>query len=129
MKRKLITLFLSILTVITVASAFTVTANAASKSVTLTTDDKWVYSETISAKGAKAKVCNAASSNHDVYGIIQYKSGSSYVSDQEYLIAKGKTLSKDSATYFMANKAWRLELNPYGVATKGCTADGTISSR
>ena len=128
MKRKIITLFLSILTVITVASAFTVTANAAT--VTLTADDKWVYSSTLSAKGTKASVYNAASSKHDVYGIIQYKSGSSYVTDKEFLVAKGKNSGdKNSASYFTANKTWRLELNPYGVATKGCTADGTITSR
>ena len=128
MKRKLITLFLFILTVITVASAFTVTANAATAS--LTVNDKWVYSNTLSAKGTKATVYNAASSNHDVYGIIQYKSGTSYVTDYEFLVKKGVNSGyKNSASKFTANKTWRLELNPYGVATKGCTADGTIVSR
>ncbi len=129
MKKKILKVFLSILAIAVVVSSFAVTASAASKSVTLTVSDKWVYTGTVSSKGTKATVYNAASSKHDVYGIIQYKSGSEYVTDREFLVDQNASLTRNSNSYFSANKTWRLQLNPYGVGTKNCTADGTIYTR
>lgn len=129
MKRKLLAMLLSMVTVLSVCSMTLVSVCAAEKSVTLTVEDKWVESGTILATASKAKVYNAASSKHRVYGIIQYKSGSDYINDKQFLVGIGDTETSNSSSTFMSSKNWRLQLNPYGVATKGCTATGTIYSR
>lgn len=131
MKRKLLAIVLTVVTVISICSISIVSAYAAvpQKSVTLTVDDKWKESGDIYYTAAKAEVYNAASSKHRVYGIIQYKSGSDYINDKQFLVSPGKTEKDDSKSTFLSSKYWRIQLNPYGAGTKGCTATGTIYGR
>ncbi len=129
MKKKIVNSIFAILTVMTIFLTASLSAGASSTTVTLTASEKVVYSTTISAKATKEKVYNAASSKHKVYGYLEYKSGDEYVRDCYVLVAKGDTETKKSASSFGNNFKWRIELNPYGVATKSCTAEGTIYSR
>ncbi len=131
MKRKLLTMVLSVAMVISICSISAVVSYAAvpQKSVTLTVNDKWVESEDIYYTAARAEVYNASSSKHRVYGIIKYKSGSNYINDRQFLVSPGDTGSGSSKSSFLSSKYWRIQLNPYGAGTKKCTANGTIYGR
>ncbi len=131
MKIKFLKTLSTVFAIVIVASTAVFSASAASTSasVTLTASDKVAYSSTISTTATKATVYNASSSKHKVYGSIEYKSGDKYVEDAKVLVSKGDTDTIKSASKFSSNFKWRLELNPYGVATKNCTAEGTIKSR
>lgn len=125
MKTKVLAILLS---VVTLTSLFCISVSAAT--ATLESDETYKCTTTISAKGAKAKIYNAASSKHKVYGYIEYISGGEFVTDKKFLVDKGKTSPwYNSASYFSNNRSWHLEINPYGALLTGCTAEGEILSR
>lgn len=67
---------------------------------------------------------NSSSSKHKVYFEAQRSTGDKWVTDTKLLIDKGAPL-EDTLTGFTGSTVlWRLELNPYGAATKNCTATG-----
>ncbi len=125
MKTRVLAILLS---VVTLTSLFCVSVSAVT--ATLEEDETYKCTSTISAKATKAKIYNAASSDHKVHGYIEYKSGDEFVTDFSFLVDKGKNSGwKNSASEFLTNKSWHLEINPYGALWTGCTADGEIVSR
>lgn len=125
MKTKVLAILLS---VVALTSTFCVSASAVT--ATLQENETYKCTSTISATKTKAQIYNAASSAHEVYGYIEYKSGDKFVTDFSFLVAKGKGSGwKNSASEFLTNKSWHLEINPYGALWTGCTADGEIVSR
>ena len=125
MKTKFLAIFLSVLTL---TSMLCISANAATE--TLEKNETYKCTATVSNLGAKAKILNAASSKRSVYGYIEYKSGGKFVTDMTFLAEPGNTAKwHNSATLFLSNKTWQLEINPKGALTTGCTADGTILGR
>ncbi|MGN0527332.1 MAG: hypothetical protein ACI4IF_07840 [Acutalibacteraceae bacterium] len=112
---------------------FTVVAFAAatSKSVDITTSQTVAKSETISAKSIKYSGQNHKISSRSLYVLPKYKNDAGkYVNgdSQETLLAPGGTCTNFYADVtFTSNKTWIIELNPYGVATSGCSGWGTIT--
>ena len=127
MKTKFLAIFLSVLTL---TSMLCISANAAS--ATLQKDDTYKCTKTVTGLGAKAQIVNAVSSKRSVYGYIEYKSGGKFVTDKTFLVAPGDGDPEEwinSATLFLSEKTWQLEINPKGALTTGCTADGKIFGR
>lgn len=127
MKTKFLAIFLSVLTL---TSMLCISANAAS--ATLEENETYKCTGTVSNLGAKAQIVNGATSKYSVYGYIEYKSGGKFVTDKKFLVAPGGGDANtwiNSATLFLSNKTWQLEINPKGALTKGCTADGKILGR
>lgn len=112
---------------------FTVVAFAAttSKSVDITTSQTVAQSGTISAKSVKYSGENHNISNKNLYVLPRYKNDAgNYVTgdSQEALLMPGGTCTNFYAdATFTSNKTWIVELNPYGVATRGCSGWGTIT--
>ena len=132
MTRKILAIVLSMITVLSVCTITLFSAFAASPStqVSLTTKQTSAVSSNILTTATTASIYNASTSAHRVYGIIQYKSGTdNYVDDGQVLVSPGKNETVNSKSSFLSSKYWRLELNPYGLGSKSCTADGTISAR
>lgn len=127
MKKKLIALLLSVITIISVGSTTTLIAHA--ESVTLYANQTQTSTRLVSATATKATVYNSASSSHRVWGIIKYNSGLSTVEDCSKLVGLGKTETFNSASNFTIKKDWLLTLDPYGVNTKNCTGDGSLYRR
>lgn len=69
---------------------------------------------------------NSSKSNHKVYFSSQRSSGSGFVNDVEVLVPQGKTIDNIYTSNSNTTVLWRLELNPYGVATAGCIANGSM---
>lgn len=116
-------LVMMLLMCFTTSSAF-----AYSKSVQLTRADKWVDSAPLSGI-SKAKITsgsNSGNSDRSVYFIIQNKTSSGYNDHVHQLAKPGSNAPKLTSTGGVGT--YRLELNPYGTNTKGCSALGTITS-
>lgn len=67
---------------------------------------------------------NSSSSKRAVYFEAQRSSGEKFVKDTQRKVDIGKPIDNVLTTFTGSTQLWRLELNPYGIATKGCTAIG-----
>lgn len=111
---------------------FTVFAFAAatSESVDITTSQSVARSDTIKAKSVKYSGENHKISSRNLYVLPRYKNDAgNYVTgdSQETLLMPGGTCTNFYAdATFTSNKIWIVELNPYGVATRGCSGWGKI---
>lgn len=132
MSKRIISLLLAIVTILSMMAATTIFARAndnilGSVSASLSTNDYSVTSKEINAQYTKLKAYNYNSSKHTVHAYILLESGTKYVEDAEY------TLAIDELKYIGCNSAplvkrnWKFELNVNG-AFKNCTADGTLFS-
>lgn len=104
-------------------------AFAASATVNIDESQSVVRTGTISAKKVKYSGRNNAASKRSLYFTTQYLAANGkWIDSDELLIAPntGFTQMTDNVNCFTTNFTWRLELNPYGVATKGCSGYGTI---
>ena len=116
------------LMVIMVVFAFAVD----SESVDITSSDRVARSSgQVTAKSVVFSGNNNAISTRSLYVLPQYKnSNDNWVNGDatEMLIQPNFQFSDIScATTFTSNKYWRMELNPYGINTKGCTGSGTVT--
>ena len=115
-----------VLCLLVICSCF---AFAASSTVNIDASQSIAQSGTISAKKVKYSGRNNAASTRSLYFITQYLAANgNWTDSDELLIApnNGFTQMTDNMNFFTTNYTWRLELNPYGVATKGCSGYGTI---
>ena len=104
-------------------------AFAASATVNIDASQSVAQSATISVKKVKYSGRNNAASKHSLYFITQYLDTKGNWRDSDELLIEpntGFTQMTDNENYFSTNYTWRLELNPYGIATKGCSGYGTI---
>lgn len=127
MKKKMLVLLLSIMTIVSVGTMTTLTAHA--EQVNLYANQTSSSTRLVPTLGTKATVYNSASSSHRVWGIIKYNSGLSTVEDYSKLVGVGKTENFNSASKFTSKMNWMLTLDPYGTNTKNCTADGFLYAR
>lgn len=67
---------------------------------------------------------NSKSSKHRVYFEAQRSSGDKYIKDTQVLVSEGASIDNILTSFTGSTVLWRLELNPYGISTKGCTATG-----
>lgn len=67
---------------------------------------------------------NSANSKHKVYFEAQKSSGDKFVKDSSKLVGKGENIDNVLTNFTGSTVLWRLELNPYRVGTKGCSATG-----
>lgn len=123
MKKK----FAVIITCILLFSCFVTTAFAIDTPnvvARLTTSMSVVRSDTTAGTHKLFGGSNSSSSKYDVYFEAQRSSGTSYVTDTKYLVDQGGSIDNILTSFTDSTVLWRLELNPYGVATKDCTATG-----
>lgn len=107
-------------------SVFAVGATAIT--VDLTKDQTHVFSSTIYDTYAFFYGSNSAASERDVAFISQYKTGLFTWNDDAAHrdVSPGENCPDTKTFTFSENKSWRLQLNPIGADTKGCSATGTI---
>lgn len=67
---------------------------------------------------------NDKSSAHAVYFESQRSAGNNFVADSCLLVSEGTNIDNVLTSFTGSSVLWRLELNPYGVGTKNCTAEG-----
>ncbi len=82
------------------------------------------YSSTTAGTHKLFEGSNSSSSDHRVYFEAQRSAGDKFVKDAQVLVSKGTSIDNILTSFTGSTQLWRLELNPYGVATKGCTATG-----
>lgn len=90
----------------------------------LTTDLTVAHSGTTAGTHKLFGGTNSSTSKHDVYFTAQKSSGNQWVIDTEYLVSAGSSIDNKLTQFTSSTVLWRLELNPYGILTKNCTATG-----
>jgi hypothetical protein len=118
--------------VISLLIIFTCVAFAASATANITNEETIKYTSSISAKKVKYSGHNNASSTNYLYFYTEYqKNNGNYAKSDYLLMAAGNGFSNfnDTQTTFSTPMTWRLEMNPYGPGTWGCSGSGTIASR
>lgn len=121
MKKKIISTLI-LISVLTVAASTGISA----ASVDLKANQPWVHSGSITNRQAYFTTKNAGSSQREVISTAQYKSGWSWYNETSRVVAIGESLPKTLTHDFEYAVEWRLELNPEGNSTTGCTASGQI---
>lgn len=127
-KERIKSILISVFMIASIMSCFTMTAYAVFDphvEVSLTPSMKVAHSPTIVGTHKYFEGDNYASSAHRVYFEAQKSDGNSFKTNRKILV------DIDSSLYDMRTNGdypratlWRLELNPYGVGTKNCSADG-----
>ncbi len=123
MKKKITTMLLCLsLLFCFVTTAFAIdTPNVVAR---LTDKLSVAYSESTAGTHKLFGGTNSSTSKYDVYFEAQRSSGNSWVTDTRYMVAKGGSIDNKLTSFTGSTVLWRLELNPYGVGTKSCTATG-----
>lgn len=119
--------FLSIVMCFSVASCFAMTAYAINSPhviARLGTNMAVAYSETTAGTHKIYGGTNAASSKYAVYFEAQRSAGDKFVKDSSRLVSQGGSIDNVITGFTGNTQLWRLELNPYGIATKSCSAIG-----
>ena len=98
------------------------------ESVDLTKNQTHVFSDSIVKTFAVFSGRNSPASERDVAFISQYKTGWWTWNDDiaRRDIGPGENCPSTVTFQFAEEKQWRLQLNPIGTDTKGCSATGTI---
>ncbi len=127
-KGRVKSILISIFMIASIMSCFTMTAYAVQYpcvDVDLTPSMSVAYTDTVVGTHKYFEGDNYASSAHRVYFEAQKSDGNSFKTNRKILV------DIDSSIYDMRTNGdypratlWRLELNPYGVGTKNCSADG-----
>lgn len=104
--------------------AFAINAPTPNVVAKLTTNLTVAYSENTAGTHKLFGGNNESTSKHDVYFTAQRSSGDKWVTDTEYLVSAGNSIDNKLTFFTGSTVLWRLELNPYGVLTKKCTATG-----
>ncbi len=96
--------------------------------VDLTKNQTHVFSDSIVDTYAAFWGANSSASERDVAFISQYKTGWWTWNDDiaHRDIGPGEECPTTVTFEFAEDKEWRLQLNPIGTDTKGCSATGTI---
>lgn len=105
-----------------------VSVGASAVSVDLTKNQTHVFSNPISKTFATFSGSSSSASERDVAFISQYKTGLwTWNDDAAHRdIGPGEKCPSTKTFKFSESKKWRLQLNPIGTDTKGCSATGTI---
>lgn len=132
-KTKTIQKIMSIISVsVSIFVIFTCMAFALTKDVQINTNHTVRYSDDLAATKVKYSGRNNASSKRALYFHTEYmNSNGKFTKSDTTLMGVGQEFSykNDNQTTFIYNVIWRLELNPYGLNTRGCSGYGYISSR
>ncbi len=126
--KKLLSVLSVVLCVLIVCACFSF---AASSSVNIYSNESVKYTGTIAANKVKFSGHNNSSSSRALYikTQVQNEKGK-WIDSDELLLQPGTNFNEiNDPNYYTVSTNWRLELNPYGVATTGCTGSGTITSR
>lgn len=112
----------------TIAMLTLMTSSAFAVSAQLHSDEKIATSGTISCKQVKltSDGYNSSTSKHSVYFTAQYKHNGKWCDNAQSLVAAGKHCASKKSFAFDTKHTWRLELNPKGPGTQGCTAKGYV---
>lgn len=121
--KKVIALALAIMIL---AMSLLMQVSAASINVSLTKNDKWVSSSSMSAKQVQGSGSNSAESSHWVYFIFYYRrtSGEDWCKDTKKYVKPGNSFNDLKSFKFTENMLWCYQLNVTG-QYKNCTATGT----
>lgn len=120
-------IILSFIMCLSICSCFAMTAYAIEEPYViarLNSDMSVAYSETTAGTHKLFGGNNNSSSKHAVYFEAQRSSGEKFVKDTQKKVDAGRSIDNVLTTFTGSTQLWRLELNPYGIATRSCTAIG-----
>ena len=122
-------MILSLMTLISVGTITTISAQADVKTVNLTKNDTYKTSGYVKSRKAYMKGTNSKNSSHYVMFQAQYRANSnnSYSNDECVNVKPGGVLASTGTYTFASSVQWRLYLNPT-LYYKNCTASGYIST-
>lgn len=95
------------------------------KSVSINKNQSVAHSGSVSGTYKLFAGNNDYSSERNLYFQAQFSTGSGWTNDNLVLISPGSSFDNQRTTTGTTS-LWRLELNPYGVLTKGCIGKGYI---
>ena len=127
--KKILTVILSLLILIPTLSFFVLGAtNAVGKTVNLLATQTGNTSGSVQGcwKYITSDTKNAASSDQDMYAVLQYRHLLTYINETGIYIAPGESASYTKSFVFTEEMYWRLELTPRVPEEKGVTGTGVI---
>ncbi|MGI6499708.1 MAG: hypothetical protein ACOX1S_02325 [Anaerostipes sp.] len=101
----------------------------AAKKVDLTKGDYWKNSGEFRAKQTRFNGHATGSNPRPVWFIAEYEDSSGFHYDKKVKVGAGANCPTSDSHTMNNNHTWRLQLNPYGSGTRGCTASGSIWKR
>lgn len=119
--------FSVIFSLLIICSCFAFAATSAN--VNITNSESVAHTGSIQAMTVKYSGHNNASSSRELYFETQYQAANGkWYTSNSLLMSPGNGFNPyiDPNSQFNPSTNWRLELNPYGIATRGCSGWGKI---
>lgn len=126
-KGRVKSILISIFMISSIMSCFTMTAYAVQYpcvDVDLTTSMSVARTDSVVGTHKYFAGFNRSYSAHRVYFEAQRSAGNGYVKDHQILVSQGAEIDDVRTGDAPRSTLWRLELNPYGVGTTGCSGGG-----